>query len=415
MASATRRILLIVLLSVAAPAFAEEPRLVEYLEPDSDSGTSAAVLVGPCALAHTSQMLPIDADGKLVGKDDALRQTEQALANVMRALRAVKCGAEHIVRVHICVARPEVIAACRQQIRKQLPQSVHPAFTWTVGELPLTGALVAIDAVAAVPEHGEPRDAHRHIPGLPGPKMRSHVSILPRGRAVYVSGQAAPGGTLAEATRNTLGDLLKTLEYLDLDRSHIVQVKSFVQPMSNVEQVERELAAFFDGAPIPSTVHVEWTMSAPIEIELIASAPAGTARQAKGPISFLTPPGMQRSPVFSRVVVTDSNRFLYTSGVTSPVSDSAEREVRRVLDRLGELLESGGSDFRHLAKATYYVADDEVSRALNTVRPDYYAPERPPAASKAGVRGVGLPGERISIDFIAVPAADSRARTSPKR
>ena len=63
-----------------------------------------------------------------------------------------------------------------------------------------------------------------------------------------------------------------------------------------------------------------------------------------------------------------------------------------------------GSDLRHLVKATYYVADDNTSRLLNELRPEYLEDGRAPAASKAMVPGTGSDGRTITLDMIAVPA-----------
>lgn len=396
---ALRRAVLFMLV-LTATAVAEEQPLLEFIEPDSDSRTSAAVLVGPCALAHTAQILPVDGEGKLVGTD--LRaQLAQVIANLKRALAAAGTGLEHAVRLHVYTAHPDGRAECRRLLGELLPAAARPAVTWTMGKLPRTGALVMIDAIAAVPR-SEVNVTHHRVADLPT-DGRAHVSILPPGRAVYVSGQAEPGETLADAARHTLASLSRTLEHLGLDRTHVVHVKTFLQPMDDVAQADQAIAAFFDGMPVPATVHVEWTMAAPVEIELVAWAPEGTARQAEGPVSFITPPGMRPSPLFARVVVTDSPRVLYTSGLAAPAGENAEQEVEKIFHRLESLLATAGSDFRHLAKATYYVADEDVSRALNAVRPNHYDPHRPPAASKAPVRGAGPPGSRISIDIIAVP------------
>ena len=62
-----------------------------------------------------------------------------------------------------------------------------------------------------------------------------------------------------------------------------------------------------------------------------------------------------------------------------------------------------GSDFRHLVKATYLHEDDGTSTALNDLRPNYYDPERPPAASKANIAGTGDPTLGMVVDMIAVP------------
>jgi len=78
-----------------------------------------------------------------------------------------------------------------------------------------------------------------------------------------------------------------------------------------------------------------------------------------------------------------------------------------VFAQLQQLLDSTGSDLRHLAKATYYVSDDDrtagsSSAMLNKLRPEYYDPERPPAASKVRVHGVALVDRTLTMDIIAV-------------
>ena len=76
-----------------------------------------------------------------------------------------------------------------------------------------------------------------------------------------------------------------------------------------------------------------------------------------------------------------------------------------MFQRLQRVLSQAGSDLRHLVKATYYVSTDGASSKLNELRPDYYDPLRPPAASKARVTGVGRSKLGLGIDMIAVPAS----------
>lgn len=76
--------------------------------------------------------------------------------------------------------------------------------------------------------------------------------------------------------------------------------------------------------------------------------------------------------------------------------------MREIFQSLGNILKSIGSDFEHLVKATYYVSDDLAGSKLNDIRPEFFNPLRPPAASKAKVRGVGVPDKTVSLDMIAV-------------
>jgi enamine deaminase RidA (YjgF/YER057c/UK114 family) len=94
---------------------------------------------------------------------------------------------------------------------------------------------------------------------------------------------------------------------------------------------------------------------------------------------------------------------IYLSGLYAARAKDAAEEVNEIFSTMRDLLEKTGSDLRHLAKATYYVSTHDASDKLNELRPRYYDPRRPPAASKAFVAGVGMPGKSLTLDMIAVP------------
>jgi enamine deaminase RidA (YjgF/YER057c/UK114 family) len=221
---------------------------------------------------------------------------------------------------------------------------------------------------------------------------------LPAGSRVYISGQADPGSDLAQATRRTLEGLDRTLAHVGLDRSRVVRVKAFLRPMTAAEEVEREVVAFFGSEAVPPLTLVEWQSKNPIEIELIV---AGDRKPAGNSVEYLTPPGLKPSPVFSRVARVNGGDLVYVSGLYGPAQSSGARQVESIFEVLGKHLEAAGSDFRHLVKATYYVTDEDASRALNELRSKYYDPARPPAASKA-LAGVDAAGRTITLDMIAV-------------
>jgi enamine deaminase RidA (YjgF/YER057c/UK114 family) len=112
---------------------------------------------------------------------------------------------------------------------------------------------------------------------------------------------------------------------------------------------------------------------------------------------------MKSSPVFSRVARVHGNDRIYISGLFSQKKRNGEAEVRAVFDELKHILKKMDSDLKHLAKATYYVASDEASKELNRLRPEYYDPLRPPAASKAAVSDTGIAERKLTLDMIAAP------------
>jgi enamine deaminase RidA (YjgF/YER057c/UK114 family) len=177
-----------------------------------------------------------------------------------------------------------------------------------------------------------------------------------------------------------------------------------VKPVTadSAKEVEAGLRAVLGNGELPPVVLVEWESSLPIEIELVAWG--GPIEAGMPAVEYFTPPGMTTSPVYSRVARTASEETIYISGLFGVKGTTAKEETEELFAQLGEILTAAGSDFKHLAKATYYVASDDASSQLNALRPNYYDPQRPPAASKALVRGVGIKGKTTTLDMIAVPA-----------
>jgi enamine deaminase RidA (YjgF/YER057c/UK114 family) len=382
---------------------ADEPELTRY-GIDPATGGAKGVAVQGLDLIHVTQLLPLDDQGELVGPGDIDRQLDQLSINLRQAVDLAGSSMDRLVKLNVYVTTVEVADRLRARLEQLDPNAPRPAVSYVVTPLPHPEALAGLDAVVAAPSAsaGEVRRVGRAA--SVGGRMRHAAVIMPHGNRVYISGQAEKGdGSLADATRQTLASLGRTLEFLGLEKSHVIQVKSFLTPMTGIEEVEREVEAFFGAATMPAVAVVEWESSLPIEIELVVSA----AHTAKGlspheKIDFLTPPGMTASPIYCRVARVVGDSTIYTAGIYAKGKDlSGEAEVVSIFQQLQEILAESGSDLEHLVKATYYVANEETSNELNRLRPNYYNPERPPAASKAMIAGSGRDGVRMTIDMIA--------------
>jgi len=351
------------------------------------------VVVGTSALVHTRQ--------GMVGTGDLTQQVRGTLAWLDGVLRTEGSSREQVVKLNVAVARDEDAVRVRELLEAAFVSARMPAISYVTTALPQAGALVGLDAVAWTGTTERGHERARPATGAWG----KDAAILPIGPRVYVSGQAEKGdGTVAGATRQTLLGLERTLAFLGLDKRHVVQVKGFLTPITDHPTVAREMARFFGEDRVPPCVYVEWRSGLPIEIEWVASA-ADQPALAVGPsVEVRTPPGMTASPVYSRLTILRHPTTLYTSGLYPERGDvAAEVQVRSVFGRLKQCLDAGGSDWTHLVKATYYVSDDGLSQWHNTLRPEYFSPRRPPAASKAAVVGVGRLGHGITMDFIAAP------------
>lgn len=390
--------LCVALMMNEVPSQAAPPEGVQRLDASDRTGTSSAVIVPDAPLAHTGQVLPVNERGELVGPAQPAAQVEKALDNLALALAEAQSSFAHLVKVNVYVADIAVIDEVHKVFAARF-KAAPPAVSYVVGKLTQPGALVALDAVAVAGDDPGPA-VKRMISRRLHHQSAAHVAILPAGARVYVSGQALKGKDVAEAARNTLAQLGDTLKYLGLTDADVIQAKAFLVPISAADDVRKEFVKFFGEQAVPPLVFVEWRSTLPIEIELIAWA--GKAR-AGAAIEYLTPPGMQASPVYSRVARINRGPTIYFSSLFAAKAGDGKYEVNDIFTQMGTLLDRTGSDLKHLAKATYYCSSDDASKSLNELRPNYYDKARPPAASKAIVTGTGMAQRRLTMDMIAVP------------
>ena len=358
--------------------------------PIGSSGIPGAVRVERAGLAHTGMLHGGAAGQQASGISEIVKQLEAIARHYGSTLGDV-------AKLNLYVAKPSPGSMRRieTEIERRWPRGACPALTLIPSPIPGGASAVAADAVIAVPVND---DAVTRFGG--------EASVMPAGRDIlYVSGRAA-SGALANATLDTMRQLFDVLAHLGSAPADVVQVKAFIQPMSRWETAQNEIDRAFGDAATPPVVYAAWTSpSRATEIELIAAAPGRQGTEET--ISYITPPGDQASPVYSRVARVHAGEVIYIGGIVAGDAAPAEGEVRSVLDELRRRAEAAGSNLSHLAKATYYVSGKPVSAMLNQLRPEYYLPARPPAASKISVSTIGVRDRTLLVDMVAAPASRS--------
>jgi enamine deaminase RidA (YjgF/YER057c/UK114 family) len=377
---------------------------IQYIQPSG--GQSQCVVIDAAELVHTSQIC-----GVTDKASSASQQASTALQRVEQVLAKQGSGLQKAVRLHFYLARGEDVAAVEDVLRQQYAGMQPPAVSIVQTTLPWAEALIAVDAIgyreqSAASETHAPIDVsatQAKLPWLVGAAAASRVLTV--GPKVYVSGQAEKGdASMRDATKQTMLSLGRTLTFLGLSSRDVVHVKCFLGPMSQGGEALDAIQSYFGDSGVPPTSLVEWQSNLPIEIELVVSGNSNPALLAGPAIEVRTPPGMTAPPVYSRVTIARHSKTIYTSGIYAENPTAMpEAQMRSLFSQLKRTLDSAESDWMHLAKATYYVNNDELNKWHNLLRPDYFSPRRPPAASKATVRGVGRIGHGFMMDFIATP------------
>ncbi|OHB78662.1 MAG: hypothetical protein A2W31_00515 [Planctomycetes bacterium RBG_16_64_10] len=376
---------------------------IEYVPLDAPAGMSQAVIVQGFPLVHTRQLLPLDSAGTLVGEGSADQQIEQVLTNLAAVLKDCGSGLDRLVRLNVYALAPTTVTRVRELLRKRLHPSVRPAITSVLTPMPHRKALVALDAVAAGADPG-PAVTLQRCAAVAGDKNCADAAVLPRGGVAYLSGQPDEGGLTESAVTRSMSKLMSTLGHLNRSPEHVVHIKVFLRPVTSAEEVLREVQKFFPGRVTPPMVFVEWLAAVPIEIEMIVELPL--AGKAGASVEYFPPPAVRRSNLFSKVALVRTDRQIYISGQSARVPSRGAPQGKYVFEQLQEIVAKTGSDMRHLVKGTYYVSDDDAARWVDRTRPLVFDPDRPPAASKVMVHGMGMEGRTMTVDMIAVDSGN---------
>lgn len=374
---------------------------VQYIEPSTETGISLAATVKDVPLAFTNQLFPYDENGNLIGSS-LTEQVDQVLKNIEAVLQSAGTNLGGLVRIHLYLKEDSMSDEVLERLRVLLPNGTYPAVTFISGSLARPGVLVSMDAVAVAPQSAvSDRVSFFGGEGVFGPKNRAQLAILAPGRKIFISGQAEMGEDLSEATHNTMRNLFATLAYIGANAEDVVQVKAFINPIEDAKAIEEEIASMFRGRMAPPIVAVEWRQNpGRAEIELIASAPADDS--VKETVSYYAPSWMKQATTFSRVVDIHRGGLLFTSGLYGEGREDGEMQARTIFETLSRVLKKAGSDYDHLVKATYYPSTEDGRKGFTNIRPEFYNPNKPPAASLIQVQGAGRQGKSLNVDLIGV-------------
>src|SRR5882724_512630 len=114
----------------------------------SYAGGATAVLINDVPLIHTTQLLPLDQRGELVGLSNVLEQAGQVLANVGIVLKANESDLAQLIKLNVYLSQAEALTEVQKMLALRFPAIIKPATCFVIGELPIANALVAMDAIA---------------------------------------------------------------------------------------------------------------------------------------------------------------------------------------------------------------------------------------------------------------------------
>ncbi len=131
---------------------------VQYLNPDglikNPAFSGVIIVTGNVKTIYIGGQDAVDASGKIVGKGDIKKQTEQVLKNLQTALKAAGAELENIIKWNIYIVQGQPIQPGFEAFREVWGRRPNPpAITGMfVSSLANPDFLVEMDAIAVVPQ-----------------------------------------------------------------------------------------------------------------------------------------------------------------------------------------------------------------------------------------------------------------------
>ncbi len=137
-----KALICIFFLSLAYSGFAQKGQHIQYSGSSNLPGASDAVIVDDVPLVHTTQFLPLNNSGNIVGLGDINAQINQVFLNISSALKQAGSKPDQIVKLNIYIRNSSLISAVQEQI-EQLEEQARLAVL-EAGETVKGGALQAV-------------------------------------------------------------------------------------------------------------------------------------------------------------------------------------------------------------------------------------------------------------------------------
>jgi enamine deaminase RidA (YjgF/YER057c/UK114 family) len=384
------------LASAQAKSSTEETR---WIQPDKSVGRTAAVVVPEAPLIFTGQIWPEQTHGP--ARDSITEAAEKTLAHLEKELRHTSLHLTDVVKLNVHLQHSMSRGAVEAVLAKTFRAKKYPAVTFICGEMDAESSEISLDAVAARPLS---RGQFAQVMAAPIPSTGERLlAELPPGPKLFISGMADTNELPLAAVR-TMEKLEAALKHLEASREDIVQLRIFLDPITQSAAVRQQIIQFFH-SNAPPMIFIEWISpkpNPPIEIELVAKGKAAPGAGTNESVQFISPPGTTSTKTFSRVARVNHGPLIFISELMGAANQDGSVQVREIYSRLRDITKLAGSDFEHLVKAVYFVSDDDASNKLNDLRLEYYNPQKPPAASKAKVKRLSAPGRTVMVDMIAV-------------
>jgi enamine deaminase RidA (YjgF/YER057c/UK114 family) len=298
----------------------------------------------------------------LIGKGLLSQQTREALKALLRTnhgtivkLRAFVAGSGDLRRIGELVGETFT--------EKHMPLPVLSVVQ--VGMLPMEGAQVVLESV----------ETDKKV-------------VNPHGVA-FLAGQNTA------SVAQSLARLKIALRGSGMESEDALRVTCFVSSLEEQRDTHQLMTAAFPGAVLNYVQMQREPVMPAAECEAVARLRVAI----NGPVTFLNPADLDKSPNYSQLALVKSPKLVITG--TQLAFGSQEGDIKLAFDRLQRVLSSSNARFDQVVMSHTYVTSTAVIPRVRTVRAGYYSNTSPPASTLLPFEGLPSLDASFGVDVIA--------------
>jgi enamine deaminase RidA (YjgF/YER057c/UK114 family) len=129
-------------------------------------------------------------------------------------------------------------------------------------------------------------------------------------------------------------------------------------------------------------------------------AVAGLKRKISAPVQFENPAGLPSSADYSQLALVSAPRLVLTG--TQIAYGYQDSDARLAFQRLGKILEQGGSSIRDVAVAGFYPLSSSIATQVRRIRFEFFDKSRAPASTMLPFEGLPAMDAGFAVDVIAI-------------
>ena len=214
-------------------------------------------------------------------------------------------------------------------------------------------------------------------------------------RVVNPVGVAFLAGQNSASVAQSLAKLKMALRGGGMEPEDALRITCFVSSLDEQRDTHQLMTAAFPGAALNYVQMQREPVAPAAECEAVARLRGSIS----GPVSFLNPPDLAKSPNYSQLTLVKRGTLVITGSQLA--FGSQEGDIKLAFERLGRVLTSSNARFDQVVMSHTYVTSSGIIPKVRTVRAGYYSAANPPASTLLPFEALPSLEASFGVDVIA--------------